>query len=276
MKTDESQLVLADAHVHIYNCFNLKDFCNSALSNFGRAAYNQKIDDFQSVLLLTETSNESYFEQLHQSAQSGKNPIEGWSINLTEEACSLRITNSANQSLFIIAGSQIIVEEDLEVLALATTQRLPDGLPLAKVIHEVVHYNGIPVIPWGFGKWMGRRGKLLSELLEGSLPVLFLGDNSGRPNFWVYPPHFIQAKARQFHVLPGTDPLPFRSEVDRPGRFGFSMQGSLDPHRPAASLKQRLLDPNLQIQTYGSLENPFRFFRNQISMQIVKRTRKKL
>lgn len=276
VKAHIKQFILADTHVHIYDCFDLEIFFRSAYYNFQNAVCQKDLERFQAVLFLTETSNENYFEQLRQSAQNGENPIEGWSIRLTEEDCSLCIAHPEEQEIFIIAGSQIIVEEDLEVLALATTKRLPDGLPLAKVIHEVIHNEGIPIIPWGFGKWMGRRGKILSRLLrDNRFPILFLGDNSGRPSFWSYPPHFTQAEIQQIRILPGTDPLPFPSEVDRPGRFGFSVQGSLDPQRPASGLKQLLLSPDIQLQAYGPLESPFQFFRNQIAMQIVKRTRKK-
>ncbi|NJR57498.1 MAG: hypothetical protein HC769_00735 [Cyanobacteria bacterium CRU_2_1] len=274
-KAYSDPLILADAHTHIYDCFDPSAFFNSAFNNFEVLSRQQGSEAFQAVLFLTETRSENYFEQLYQAAQDGSNPIAGWSIHLTEEDRSLYITNSAHQGIFLVAGSQIVVEEDLEVLALATTKRLPDGLPLANVIHQVVDHEGIPTIPWGFGKWMGRRGKILSELLQDDrVPSLFLGDNSGRPSFWSDPPHFKQAIARKIRILPGTDPLPFDSETDRAGRFGFAVPGSLDVKRPAAHLKQLLLDPNAQVQPYGALETPFRFFRNQVAMQIVKRTRK--
>ncbi len=274
----DNQLILADVHTHIYDCFDLGRFFDSAIQNFATVAGKfEKSEKFVSILFLTETQNDNYFEFLRQAAQDGSRSIPGWAVNLTEEGCSVSVARSNGQQIFLVAGSQVVVEEDLEVLALATPERVPDGLPLQKVINEVIRSGGLPVIPWGFGKWMGRRGKILEALLQSNeFPSLFLGDNSGRPSFWSYPPYFEQAAAKQIKILPGTDPLPFESEADRVGRFGFSTYGLLDPQHPARDLKQILLNPNAQLQAYGALENPLRFIRNQIAMQIVKRTRKKL
>lgn len=273
-----NQLILADVHTHIYDCFDLDKFFDAAVQNFAAIAYEcEKSEKFLPILFLTETQSDHYFEFLYQMAQQGGGSIPGWMVNLTGESCSVCVTSATGQQMLLIAGSQIVVEENLEVLALATSERIPDGLPLQKVINKVNDNGGLPVIPWGFGKWIGRRGKILEALLQSNeFPTLFLGDNAGRPSFWKNSPYFKQAVAKQIKILPGTDPLPFASETNRAGRFGFWTHGSLDPQYPAKHLKQILLDPSTQLQAYGALENPLRFVRNQIAMQIVKRTRKKI
>lgn len=281
----QDSLILIDAHVHLYNCFDLDCFLDSALENFSTSARDRNSSDrFTSLLLLTETSSDRYFQKLSRSVQKrtesthlpDRPSLKKWTIRLTQENCSLYAHLEDARGLYIIAGRQIVTAENLEVLALATEQDIEDGQPLETTIERTIAAGGIPVIPWGFGKWIGRRGKILSNLLEEhQFPVLFLGDNSGRPVFWSRPPLFKQAERLGMRVLPGTDPLPFASESFRPGTFGFALQGQLDPEKPARSLKQLLLEKETQIQAYGSLENPWRFIRNQIAMQIVKRQRRK-
>ena len=226
----QNQLILADAHVHIYPCFDLTDFLESALLNF--QAYHQASEsapDFTSVLFLTETRNENYFRELKQIGRSQGNAqalLPDWTIATTDEDCSLYARSPDSRGAYVLAGRQLVTAENLEVLALATTEDLQDGLPLEATIREVADRGGIPVIPWGFGKWFGRRGKLLADLLnEEQLPTLFLGDNGGRPAFWSRPPLFARAERQGLRILPGTDPLPFASQSHRPGKFGFALTG---------------------------------------------------
>jgi len=134
-----------------------------------------------------------------------------------------------------------------------------------------VEYGGIPVVPWGFGKWMGKRGNILSEFLEkGSSFPLFLGDNSGRPSFLPRPPQFRMGKENGVQVLPGSDPLPFPSECRKPGSFGFAISGSVDPDKPGYAIRRILLDSLTRPISYGQLETLPRFLRNQLFMQLLK------
>ena len=279
--SDQKQLIWADAHVHIYDCFNLEQFLNAGLENFNSMAQKQGYESAEtSLLFLTETAKDHYFQQLVNCAQEQSSfglTFQDWKILPTQENCSVYAKHSNGQGIFIFAGRQIVTEEDLEVLALITADEFQDHVfPIEQVIEQVISRDGIPVIPWGFGKWIGQRGKILSGLLEQNKnSILFLGDNGGRPVFWPKPAYFKQAEQQGLKVLPGTDPLPFSSESGRPGSFGFTIQGFIDPARPAQSVKQILLDPNTKLQSYGKREMPLRFFRNQIAMQLVKRMRKK-
>lgn len=279
--SDSPQFILVDAHVHIYSCFNLEAFFDSALKNFKASARQQgHSNHFQSMLLLTETQSDHYFRQLAQLADQSKGSepqnMGQWSIHATQEDCSIFVSNPQGERIYLIAGRQVVTSENLEVLALLTAQTFEDGSTLEQTIEAVISSGGVPVIPWGFGKWIGHRGTILTQLLEKNpYSALFLGDNGGRPVFWPVPPLFKQATQKGLQVLPGTDPLPFEYESGRPGSFGFATQGELNPDKPAESLKQMLLDSSAAIQAYGSREQPIRFIRNQVSMQIVKRTRSK-
>ena len=135
--------------------------------------------------------------------------------------------------LLILSGRQVVAKEGLEVLLLGTRMRVPDGRPLAAVMAEGARGGALRVIPWGAGKWLFRRGRLLSDVIatESAGNGFFLGDGAGRPFFWTSPSHFQEAAKRGLRVLRGTDPLPFPSQVDRAGSFGFRLDGATRSHR---------------------------------------------
>lgn len=273
-------MILVDAHVHIYDCFDLQHFLDSAVKNFkAEAARWDQEDDFTAFLLLTETAKENWFHRLAGYAGSrsgnGTESIGNWTFHRTNEDCSLYAQSEKSQGFFLIAGRQIVTAEDLEVLALMTDRQFEDGRPLEEVIQAVKETSAIPVIPWGFGKWMGKRGAILENILRKEKDsFLFLGDNSGRPVFLPRPSLFEFAEKKGIRVLPGSDSLPFLSESQRVGSFGLSIEGTITRERPARDLKRILLDPKTRFQAYGNLEHPYRFFRNQLRARIVKRRRK--
>ena len=266
MFTTPATLILCDAHVHFYDCFDLDHFLNSAWSNFSRQAkLTQKQDKFVAVMLLSEAKQDHWFLKLKEKQYRSTQ----WLIQETNEPESLYAVDKEGNSLLIINGRQIVTSENLEVLALATPDRLEDGKPIADVIEWVQENNAIPVIPWGFGKWWGRRGRILSKVLETfSRGDVFLGDNSGRPWFLGLPDHFKKANCEQRRILPGSDPLPFASEAWRAGSVGFYFTGCLDEAAPAKSLRAHLKDPNTNITSYMRCERLIPFVRNQVAMQV--------
>ena len=264
MKADRknNQLIIADAHVHLHDCFDLEHMLNSALNNFQNFSKLKGYhDNFNALLFLTEIGKRNKFFQLRNYTKTNKtlikNKLKNWDIYQTQEEVSLSVSNQ-----------QIVTAEKLEVLALITNQDFEDSLSLEETIEKIVSVGGIPVLPWGVGKWIGKRGKILNEFLtKSNSPILFLGDNSGRPIFWLRPSYFQQAEAKGLKILPGTDPLPLIGESSRPGSFGFMIQDSLSKEKPGAHIKQILLRSNQSLEPYGSLENPFRFIRNQLAIR---------
>jgi hypothetical protein len=264
-------MILVDAHVHIYDCFQLHKFLDAALDNFTTAAARfGDPNKFTALLLLTETSRENHFEKLKEYALNGQ--TEGrWSFHLTGETCSLRAQCVGGAGLFLIAGRQIVTAEDLEILALLTDKQFEDGRKLSEIIQTVKKLSSIPVIPWGFGKWAGTRGRALKEILcKTKTCRFFLGDNGGRLRFFPRPTHFKLAEKLGIRILPGSDPLPFPAEARRAGSFGFIIDRTIDADKPARNLKAMLKNTEISVQPFGQLEHPFRFFKNQFRMQIRK------
>ena len=298
--------MVVDGHVHIHPCFDVSVVLKSALANFRRhfpdisqLATSESGSEVAFFLALSESQDQHVFAHLKARSQSEDNAcLENWEVSLTDEADSLRARRldadkDTHDTVYILAGRQIVTGEGLEVLALATDRPFAENCPIEETIQAVLSSGGIPVIPWGFGKWLGKRGQRLSALLrrqshapgESPNPSLFLADSSSRPTFWPEPALFEQAKQKGLSILSGTDPFPFRSEMGRVGRSGFSVTGAFDPRRPAASLRQALSEsassglptacsPTVCSPTvYGSLETPFRCLRNQLAMQFIKRFR---
>ena len=272
-------MLLVDSHVHIYDCFDLQIFLDSALANFKSvASHCGQSDNFQAILLLAETTSENWFHRLAGYAREGKGitnkGFKNWTFHPTNETHSLCARCNGGQSLYLIAGRQIATVEDLEVLALITGAQFEDGHPLEEVIWAVKKCGGIPVLPWGFGKWTGNRGRVLRRVLENARDSgLFLGDNGGRPIFWPHPTEFKIAEENKIWILPGSDPLPFQSELRRAGSYGFWVEGSITDREPAGYIKRILLDPMAQLHAYGRHQSPYQFCRNQLRIQIKKRMR---
>ncbi|GJL65992.1 MAG: hypothetical protein NPIRA05_09630 [Nitrospirales bacterium] len=266
-------LLIVDTHVHLYDCFELATFFDSAYKNCQiHAARQQHHGSILGVLLLTESAWDHWFQQLvtyaDQHTTVSPHASNPWSFHRTNEDFTLFAQSTKGKKLLIVAGRQIVTKEKFEVLALMTSQVFQDGLTIQESIKQVKKSGGIPVIPWAFGKWWGARGKNLTELIKSSIMNdVFLGDNSGRPQFLPYPGHFTLAKTQGIRVFPGSDPLPLASEDWRPCSVGLSIASVLDHESPGAHLKSMLQDAHTAITPYFHHEPFYRFIKNQIAMK---------
>ena len=267
--------LLVDAHVHFYDCYPLANFLDSAYRNFHEAAWKLGVcGDMVGILLLTESSRDHWFKRLWRLADgiaTAEHDTNGWCFQHTGAPCSLLARRGEQESLHIIAGRQIITRERLEVLAIGADREYPDGLPINEVIEMVRASGALPIIPWGFGKWTGCRGKVVRQVLLGKPGTdLFLGDNGGRMRYWSEPVQFKIARENGIRILPGSDPLPFASEYRRPGSYGFMLNVPVNSMIPAEEIKKYLVDRDVPITPYGRREGVLRFMKNQLSMQLIK------
>lgn len=277
MEAEFGDLILIDTHVHIYSCFELKTFFDAAVANFKKAALEISVDkDFSAVLVLTDWAGKNWFQKLAAGAgDSGADgvTVEGWNCRATADSSAVYFSNKHGDGFYLVAGRKIITAENLEALALATDDPdFPDGLSLIETVKYIQLHDAVACIPWAVGKWMGKRGRVLEELITTMDPRdYFLCDNSNRPFFWPQARQFDAVEARGGRILSGSDPLHFASEAIRAGSFGCWVDAVIDNEHPAQQLKSLMGDQSQSIHLYGHLENPWRFFRNQISMQLLKR-----
>ncbi len=268
-------MIITDAHVHIYPCHNLDTVISSAFRNLFSGAQNRTETNDSAVLFLTETAGNHYFELLMNGEihPDSEKQAKNWQTSTTEESVSLRLVHSAHpqKELFIVSGQQVVTSEKLEVLAIGSNSLQAEGTPLNETVRSVVGGNGIAILPWGVGKWLGHRGRIINDFMATDVnDLLFLGDNGSRPRFWPVSSLKRSRQTKKPRLLSGTDPLPLPGEETRVGSFGSIIQGSIDPQKPFATLKKLLARPETEITGYGNLQSPTSFIKQQVALRMAR------
>jgi hypothetical protein len=235
--------LLVDGHVHIHGCYDEETFLRAAEHNLRMAGEGIP------TLMLAEMKEDNVFVRW----RTGQCP---WPVQTTGEDSSLFLA----ERLLVLAGRQVVTAEGVEVLAQCTAAQFADGRPLEETVEEIQDAGALAVLPWGVGKWLGRRGKIVTEAAT-RLPI-FLGDNAGRPSFWSFPARF-----RTRSILPGTDSLALPSQQTLVGSYGFSLTAEIDLDCPAQSLCRALTD-NTPVTLLGRRVSLFTFFRQQLGLRM--------
>jgi len=208
------------------------------------------------------------------SAIATTDRIGDWTIDTTGESISCIARRADDPPLVLVAGRQIVTAEGLEILALAAPGPFADGLPIEAGINAVRKAGGIAVLPWGFGKWWGSRGRTIDHCLAEAEPgTLFLGDNGGRLAMASPPRQFAIAERQGIMILPGSDPLPLAAEREAVARYGFVLDAPQEalPQRPAEWLKEQLATLVKQPRSFGRRQALMPFMARQVAMQWRKR-----
>ncbi|MCA1809521.1 MAG: hypothetical protein LC725_08750 [Lentisphaerae bacterium] len=155
---------------------------------------------------------------------------------------------SGRPAVFLVLGRQLVAAERIEVLGLACTAELSDGLPARDLLHGVRQAGGVPVLPWAPGKWLGARGRLVAELVAAGQPgPLLVGDTTLRPAGWPSP-----GLARAcLPCVPGSDPLPLPGEERWLGAYGFCYRAEFDAGCPVTELRRILSQPSPLLEPVG-------------------------
>jgi hypothetical protein len=255
--------LLVDGHVHLHERFDRESFLDSALRNFRSGALALGLPPGTAgCLLFTETARDHQFRRL--AAEAGASGKGRWRFEATGEERSLLARREDGEWLVLVAGSQVQTAERLEVLALATLERVPDGSPLREVLERLLGGEGVAALPWGFGKWWLRRGSLLRRIVdEHERGPLFLADNGGRPRLHPRPALFRRGEARGLRLLAGSDPLPLPRQELRVASYGFEMEAPAAWDTPARHLVERLRSLERSPRLFGRLEGLGPFLRSQ-------------
>jgi hypothetical protein len=229
--------LLVDGHVHFHDCFAWEDFLNAAARNFARARATLGLtSDSPGCLMFAESTNVNQFRDVREQPALMRSA--GWQVERGSDDCALTLNRGTGETIVVVAGRQIATAEHLEVLALGCADEMPDGRPVRDVIRDVTDRGSLPAIPWGFGKWWGRRGRLVRRLVEDdTLPPFCLADNGGRARAQPRPPLLAWAERHGMVVLAGTDPLPLPRQVGRAGSFGFILDGWQTTAAPTAAIR---------------------------------------
>ena len=245
---------------------------DAAASNLAAAAVRMGLGGMprQLMLLLTETARDDAFAKL----KSGELRPSRWRMEATVEPAVLRAVRDGGTAIWLVAGRQIATREDLEVLALGTTEKFPDGKPIGESIEASDRLAAMTALPWGFGKWWGSRGRRIGELMRTARSKpLFLGDNGGRLALSRRPALLGEGERLGHRVLPGTDPLPFPGQEKKVGSFGIVLTDWDAGDRPLQRFVERLAQERSSPQKFGSLTGVVAFVKLQVGMQLRKRAR---
>lgn len=256
---------LVDAHVHVYPEFDHARLLSAALRNFRAAAASlNAAPDIDGCIMLTETARDHAFRSFGDAGA-----LDGWAFERTGEEVSLYAQGPDGGRLLVVAGRQIATAAGLEVSALGVDRDFPDGADLPTAIDTVLGSGAIAVLPWGFGKWWLKRGKLIQAAIEAHAEDrLFVGDSGVRPAALPQPKPLRLAARRNLPILSGSDPLPLAGEEDRAGSIGFVLDGEIDEDRPAAGLKGLIRTLAAQPRTFGVHAGPAAFIRDQVRLRL--------
>lgn len=278
--------LLIDGHAHFRPRFSAAGFLDAAARNLRRWTAADGEPDGSArrrvrlCLMLADPPGRDSLRAL----SAGLGDVVRWEVRDTAEDVSRVALGEEGGPIGLIAGRQVATEEGLEVLALATDAEIPDGRSARETVERSLAAGAVTVLPWGFGKWWFRRGRLVRRLVESvDHPLFFLGDNGGRPRTAPEPSLFRAARRRGTAVLAGSDPLPFSREEERVGSYGFVLpgrraddtgrrvgppDGPADGAAPAAAVRaglERLAGPP---PTFGRREGLGRFAVHQMAMRL--------
>ncbi len=200
---------------------------------------------------LAESEKCDFFDELRLSENNGEYPFQ-----ITDLNNCLLLQEQGYEDLYLFAGRQIITEERLEILALTTNEKIPNGLSIGEVVDRVNSLGAIPVLAWSPGKWFGNRGKIVKEMITRYSPTEFLiGDTTLRPMCWLEPVLMRQATKKGFAVVAGSDPLPFSGEEQMLGRYVSGWNMEFERHDPVTSVRCYLKTQKVVSQSIGSRGN---------------------
>lgn len=247
---EEAAGVPIDAHVHCHPIFSQHRFLQAAAENFSALGSSSGIrSSVAGVLVLTQAPGEDSFSRLQQALQGGSVPE--WKLTETDESISFLAERSDGTRLLFVAGVQLVSREGLEALGIGTFSVPSRRLSLRRSLRSIREAGGLAVLPWGFGKWWARRGRVVLDTLESESPSdLFVADSGVRPQLSPRPRLLILSERLGFRTLPGSDPLPVGGEESRPGSFGSLVA----THLPAAKPATHLID---QLNGEATLPRPF-------------------
>ena len=258
-------VTLIDAHVHLRERHDPAQVMDGAVRHFERAAMRLGAGTCEGVLMLTEARGEHGFDRL----AAANAPIGRWDVETTRDPLVIRCRRDDDRSLLIVNGRQMATRDGLEVLTLASAVEIEDGLGIEETIERGLGAGALVTLPWGFGKWTGKRKDRMLGLVRRFGPSgIALGDSAARPAGLGDGAIFELAREMGVPILPGTDPLPIPGHAHRAGQYGLWLEGLLSTGTPSEDLRHRLASPLPVDATIGRRDSLVRAVMTQIRVRI--------
>jgi hypothetical protein len=257
--------VACDTHVHCYQFDSLPQLLDHAIDNFARLTPQAQTH----ILFFTDGFVDRTWLKLQDliasSGQSGE-----WTMKLNKQSGFVEASKS-DKLIYLAPARQVNTAGRLEMLLLGCDKELEDKQPANDLIDQYAD-DYVLISPWGVGKWLGKRGRVLIDLINYSSKPFFLGDNGGRPFFWPVP-HFkfmnllLKGKKTKWvkkalPVFNGSDPLPVSGEISRVGSYGvtFDFEDDLSLSNVLSFLKAG------NVSNFGSPLSLFGFVVGRVKM----------
>lgn len=258
--------IAVDSHVHFYKTWNipLNKLLTTVYTNISNNLPDEIIANSLPAICLLDTNID---ECLHNNKAGNDKKHETWKIQRNEKENCSYYAHTGNKYLLIVTGKQVNTIEGLEVLLLGDPA-LPEKKASTEHLLSIQNKNTLCIIPWAAGKWLGKRGQLVSGLIKSMDEKQFiLGDNGGRPAVWKNISQFKKVFNKGDSILAGSDPLPIGKHYRKAGSYGNIVPVDLNYVKPWESLHASILNHN-KLKTFGQLSSTTEFLLNQIKLRI--------
>jgi len=249
--------IFYDTHVHCYKFQNLSTLLDHAWNNFVAASSASQGDEM--VLFFTDGNTDKTWHTLNDHLEDSHR-FGDWQAQPTQGLIHMERTIDG-AGLWLAPARQINSKERLEFLLLGCSQDIEDGIPAEQIIQDYSS-DYVTICPWGVGKWLGTRGKLLENLVDQHGQLFYLGDNGGRPWFWGANNHFNRSP---LPLINGSDPLPIKGELHRVGSIGVCIQTQVKVNSLAQLISLVKLD-EAQKTSFGKPMGLSPFVKKRIQM----------
>lgn len=256
---------LIDGHVHLHDCHEIDVALDAAAENFDRARLDLGLPDGSPAFLWLVEAGERGAERVlaHRSGRWTVDGSDGVSLGLVD--------HQAGRFMTAILGRQVRTAEDLEVLAIGLADPVPTNRPLRDTVEECLQEEALVMLPWGFGKWTGSRGRAVVSAFETySSRGLRLADTAAHARFLTESQALARSIAVELPILAGSDPFPFRDQVTAIGRYGFLLD-DVPPEARWEDLQPAVAALRAQPRRFGRPFGAVEFARLQWKMQLRKR-----
>jgi hypothetical protein len=261
-----SPMIIADTHAHFHSIFDPDRYFDAALNSF--KVFGAENRDVTMALCMADMQGQDTFDRLLKAVRR----TDRWSF-MPHPSDGLMITarNVRGENIYLLRGHQYVSLEGIELLGLGCAMRVDDRrLPIHGLIDKVLAGDGLPVLPWAFGKWTGSRGRVVAEMLKLRHDFL-VADNGNRPRGSHLPDLLVMGERLGLGLLAGSDPLPLKNQDTRPGAVGIISSQKADHGEINSMTIKNVIKDNPSLRRYGNYPSLTTFASMMMRMQLRKR-----
>lgn len=264
----EQAVICVDTHTHYYPCYDAETFLSSLQHNLLATARKLgATGTVYPVACMLDSASSTGFADLSAGFLGNTRQL-SWSVeHNAHNPAVLHLSRGDGEQLTVIGGRQLVTRENLELILIGRTAPVS---PRQSALELLLAYQKryCAILPWGFGKWLGKRGAIVDELIARNDLVFCLGDNAGRPELWRKVQQFKLAKQYSVPILPGSDALPLASEQATSGNSALILNGALDREKPVEDLANKIRRKRCWLGSQQTTAGLWRTATSQLAMQI--------